>query len=186
MSFMNVLAKISAVYNLFLMIAALILNPLVLFVCIKSNRLRSHSTFKLLAFNSVNDLLVCLAWNWECFTNTFFDLLEPWRSLFYCEWISTFIEFSTLEFTSWMLVSISLERLLSMSIKKWSKHYFAGVRPYVYSTILVIGILVLNFNEVFYSGYSIVVNGTEEIFCFENPPGQFPTFHTMAQVSFFV
>ena len=183
MGFVNVIAKMMGVYNLILILSAIILNPLVMFVCIKSEKLRSQSTFKLLAFNSVNDLLVCMAWNFECFTNTFFDFLPYFRSLFYCKWISVFVEFSTQCFTSWMLLSISLDRLLSISIRNWSKQHFAGYRPVIYSFVLAFAIAAVNFDEIFIAGYTESINGTEMIDCFSNPPGSYPWYHLMTKVN---
>lgn len=182
MTFLNVLAKITGIYNLLLIIIAVFLNPLVLYVCVKSEKLRSHSTFKLLAFNSINDILVCLAWNFECFTNTFFDFLPFFRSIFYCKWISVFVSFTTQCFTSWMLLSISIDRLLSITIKNWHKRYFTGSRPIVYSFLLAFIIAGINLNEIFIGGYVEIINGTEYIDCFSNPPGSYPWYHLMAQV----
>lgn len=176
--------KIFATYNLFLLIVTFILNPLVFLICVKSQKLRSTSTFKLLAFSSINDILVCIAWNFECFTNAFFSLEYYYRSLFYCRWISVFLQFTTLEIESWMLVSISLDRFLSLSVKKWSKHYFNGARPFIYSALLTFVIVAINFNEVFLSGFSYEVNGTEIVVCYQTPPEQsINWYYIMSQVN---
>lgn len=183
----DIFTKIFAIYNLVLVVATFILNPLVLFICVRSKKLRSTSTFKLLAFSSINDILVCLAWNQECFTNTFFNLYYYFRSLFYCRWISVFLQFTTLEIESWMLVSISLDRFLSLAVKKWSKHYFNGARPFIYSALLTFVIVAINFNEVFLSGFSYEVNGTEVVVCYQTPPGQsIDWYHIMSQVQIYV
>lgn len=181
----SVFSKIFASYNLLLIISSITFNPMVLYVCLKSKKLRTTSTFKLLAFSSINDLLAGLAWNLECFSDTFFDLQIYYKSLFYCRVISVFLEFTTLDFTSWMLVSISLDRLLSISFKEWSKKYFDGVRPFIYSLGLLFLIAAINFNEVFVAGYSYTVNGTEIIICFSNPPDQYPWYNTMSKVCSF-
>ena len=179
----DVFTKIFATYNLMLIVASFILNPLVLFICLKSKKLRSISTFKLLALGSVNDLMTVIAWNQESFTNAFFSLYPYSRSIWYCRIVSVFIQFTSLSFESWMLVSVSLDRFLSMMVKKWTKHYFTGSRPFVFVVLLWICIASINFNEVFYGGHSSVSNGTEIVVCFETPP-EMPIdwYHIMSQV----
>lgn len=167
----DTLNRIFSIYNLLLIVCAFILNPFILYICLKSKKLRSSSTFKLLAFGAVNDLLTCLGWNQECFVNAFWDLHLYYKNLFYCEWISVFLQYTTLEIESWLLVSISLDRFLSLSIKKWSKHYFTGNRPFIYAAVLALLIIALNFNEVFLSGYIITEDGVEMVMCYETPPG---------------
>ena len=118
-----ILTKTFSIYNLFLVICTFILNPAILFICLKSKKLRSTSTFKLIAFGAINDILVCLGWNLQCFMNAYFDLQPYFKNLFYCRWISVFLQFTTLEIESWILVSISFDRILSLSFKKWSNYY---------------------------------------------------------------
>lgn len=178
----TVFTKISASFNLALMVSSCILNPLVFFICVKSKRLRETSTFKLLAISSINDFLSNLPWNQEAFTNSFFDLQSPYRSLFYCRWISVFLQISCFEITSWILVSISADRLLSMMFKKWSKSWSNGPKPVIYDCVLVFIILAINFHEVFTSGYSFYLDGTEVVVCYASPEGQYPWYDTMAQV----
>lgn len=167
----DTLNKIFSIYNLLLIVCAFILNPFILYICLKSKKLRSSSTFKLLAFGAINDLLTCLGWNQECFVNAFWDLHLYYKNLFYCEWISVFLQYTTLEIESWLLVSISLDRFLSLCFKKWSKHYFAGNRPFIYAAVLALLIIALNFNEVFLSGYIITEDGVQMVMCYETPPG---------------
>lgn len=178
----NIFSKIFASYSLFLCICALIFNPLVLFICLKSRRLRSTSTFKLLAFSSINDLLSCMGWNQEDFVTTVLNYSTSYLNLDYCRWVSMFLQYSTLEYASWMLVSISLDRLLSMTIKKWSKVYFAGVRPIIYAAVLAFVILAINFNEVFTGGYMFTDGDTSFVICYQTDPNLFDWFNLMSQV----
>lgn len=179
----DLITKIFSTYNLFLIVASFILNPLVLYICLKSKRLRSTSTFKMLAFSSLNDMLVMIGWNQESFTNAFFDLHPYSRSLTYCRLVSVFIQFSSLEFESWMLVSISLDRFLAMSVKKWCKTNFAGPRPYIYTAMLALLIWAINFVSLFSSGYIETVNNTDIVHCFATPPHlNVDWYHIMSQV----
>ena len=175
-------SKIFAVYNLFLIIASVILNPFVLFICIKSKKLRSTSTFKILAFGAVNDLLTCLIWNEESFTNTFFNFQPYFRSFFYCRWLSMFLQYTTMELESWLLVGISVDRLLSMTVKKWSKNYFNGVKPIIFCVVLTIVVIGVNLNQLFTVGYTEVVNGVLNVNCFWPPYNEFNWYKLNAQV----
>jgi hypothetical protein len=162
-------SKIFAVYNLILILASFILNPIVLYICIKSKKLRSISTFKLLEFSSLSDMLTMIGWNQESFTNALYLYT---RNLWYCRLVTIFLQFSTLEYQSWMLVSISLDRLLLMTVRRWRKFYFNGFKPIFYSSFLAIFIIAINSNQLFYGGNKVDVNGTTIIVCNESPTDQ--------------
>lgn len=172
MSVIDVFQKITGTYLGFLMVASVILNPIILFVCIRSKKLRSNSTFKLLAYSSLNDLLNCLGWNMDDFIFSFFNIRISSTNLIYCRVVSVFLQCATIQFSSWMLVSISLDRLLSISIKKWSKYYFRGYRPLLYAILLTLVILGLNSNMIVFGGFSYFEDGVEIIYCFATPPDQ--------------
>lgn len=180
---LELLTKILSTYNLFLIVASFILNPHVFYVCFRSKRLRRTSTFKLLAFGSLNDMLVMIAWNQESFTNAYFSLYPYTRSLAYCRLVSVFIQFTSLELESWMLVSISLDRLFSMSFQKWSTHWFTGSRPIVYAATLALLISSTNFVGLFAGGFSYRLNQTDVVQCFQTPPGfQIDWYFILSQV----
>ena len=182
MSAVQVFSKIFACYGIFLIAVAVIFNPLVVFICIKSKKLRSTSTFVLLSFSSINDLISLFGWNQEGFAMAMFDFAASYMNLAYCRWVSVFIQYSTLQYASWMLVSISLDRLLSLSFKKWSKQYFAGYRPMIYSIALAFVILGLNFVEVFTSGHMATYDGVDYVICYETDPNSFDWYDLMEQV----
>ena len=179
----DVFSKIFACYSLLLIICALILNPLIVFVILKSKKLRSTSTFKLLIFSSINDLLSLLEWNQEDFFSTMFDIEAASSNIYYCRIVSLFLQYSTLMYGSWMLVSVSLDRLLSMMIKKWRKHYFGGARPYIYSVVLALVIIGINFNEIFTGGYVLDYQDTKILICYMSDPNSFDWYHLMSQVT---
>lgn len=182
----DIFGKIFASYALLLIIAAIFLNPLVLFICLRSKKLRSTSTFKMLSICSINDLLSCLVWNQENFTGTFFDFKPMARSLFYCRFFSVFLQYVTLEYACWLLVSISLDRYLSLRLKKWSKQYFRGARPVIYSFVLLLIIIGINFNEILYDGYSYTENGTEIIVCYATAEYDYSWFDIESQVIYII
>jgi hypothetical protein len=180
--YIEILGKIFASYTLFLIVVAILFDPLVLYICLRSKELRKTSTFKLLAIGAINDLLSCLPWNQENFTNAFFNFQSASRSLFYCRYLSVFLQFVTLEFASWLLVSISLDRYLSLRVKKWSKHYFKGLRPVALAGLLLLIIVCLNIGGIFYTGYSYMENGTEIIVCYATSENNYYWYNTESQV----
>lgn len=181
-SWIDLFSKIFSCYGIFLIVVAAVFNPFVTFICIRSRKLRSTSTFKLLAFSAINDLISLLGWNQEGFAMSMFGYAASYINLSYCRWISVFLQYCTLEYTSWMLVSISLDRLLSIMVKKWTKKYFAGYRPVIYAVSLAFLILALNFNEIFTSGYIHAQNGTYSVNCYETDPNSFDWYDFMQQV----
>lgn len=178
-----IFTDITACCNLLLIVIGLIMNPLVFLVCVKSKKLKNHTTFKLLAVASINDLLSCILWNMEAFSVSFFNVNPPFVNLTYCRIGSTFIEFSTMQITSWMLVSISFDRFMSIVVIKWNNFYFTGKRPIIYSVCLIVAILALNFNEVLYGGYSYMQNGTQVIVCYETSPDDYQWMNIMSNVN---
>lgn len=178
----DILAKIFAAYALVLIIAAILLNPIVCYVCLRSAKLRHTSTFKLLAFASINDMLTCLVWNEGDFAHTLFGVTWSKYSPFYCMWIAIFFQYTTLQIASWMLVTISFDRLMSLSLNVWTRYCFNGIKPFVFSTILVFFIVGVNINEGFTTGYFMNKNGTQVFVCYSNPHGSFPWYDIMSQV----
>lgn len=181
---LGLFTRIFAWYHLLLIISAVILNPLVFYVCLRSRRLRSTSTFKLLAICSINDLLSCLEWNQADFVNPIFNLNLSTASLLYCRWVTFFLQHVTLEYASWMLVLISADRFFSMALKKWSKKYFNGPKPYLFALLLALIIILINLNELFTIGYASKSNGTEVVVCSRNEGNSFPWNNFMNQVIF--
>ena len=181
----EIFSKLFASYNLLLMLVSIALNPLVFFICLKSKKLYSNNTFKLLAVASLNDIIACLPWNFEFFTNSFFGLQASSNSLVYCRFVSVFIQYSSFGFASWLLVAISLDWLLSIRVKKWQKEYFDSSRPFIFSVILALIVLLINFASNFTVGYSLTMNDTEIFVCYSDEPDSFPWFTVISEVTYF-
>ena len=185
----DTVSKIFAYICIIQTVSAFILNPLVLIICVKSKRLRLTSTFKILAVSAINDMLVCLAWNQEGFTTTIFNYVTSYENLFYCRWISVFLQYTTFNIQSWILLSISVDRLLSMVVKRWSKFHCSDYRPYIYSISLCVFMAAVNFHEVFTSGYSYYDNDTqsEVVICYASDPNyNYDWYVFAAQVSYLI
>ena len=163
--------KIFAVFGFIETVVSIILNPLVIIIILKSERLRTTSTFKILVVSAVNDMLVCFSWNVEMFLYTLFNYEPVNNSVFYCKWLSNFLQLTTLSIESWLLMSISVDRYLTIKVKKWSKFYFNGSRPYIFAVLLCFTIAAIHLFEVFTIGYTTFDNETHiEIFvCLTDP-----------------
>ena len=165
-------SKIFSCLGLFEALVALILNPMVLFIILRSKQLRQISTFKILAVSAVNDMLVGVAWNIDTFGYTMLNYTPSFVIPFFCEWFVNFLAYATLCIETWMMLSISVDRLLSMTVKKWTKFYFKGYRPFIYAVLLCLFIAGLNFHLGFTSGYIFYDNETqtEVFYCYMTDP----------------
>lgn len=175
--------KIFAAYAFILLVFGTILNSLIVFICSKSKLLRSNSTFKLVALIAISDLMSLFEWNCENFTITFFNFAAYTQSLFYCRFFSVFLQFCTLEFSSLMWLSISINRYLSIQVKHWNRTHFHGFRPFVYAFLIALIIFAVNSVELFKTGYSYQENGTEIIVCYATSQDDYYWFDTMTNVN---
>lgn len=182
MDAIDVLSKILAAYNLLLIIMGTLLNPIVCYVCLRSSKLRTVSTFKFLSIIAINDIVSLYMWNQEHVTQIFFNIELISISLFYCRYISAFLQYFTLQFSSWMWVSISLDRLLSLSLKHWSRVLFNGFRPFMYMATLAVILVAINFSVLFHEGYIDEINGTTLVVCYEDKENMFQWNILMAEV----
>ena len=160
-SIIDTVSKIFSVYAIIETVVSIILNLLVIIIILKSERLRTTSTFKILVVSAVNDMLVCFPWNVSNFLYTMFNYVAMYRSAFICKWIFMFLQYTTFSIESWLLLSISVDRLLSLHVKKWSKFYFNGLRPYIFAVLLCLTMAAINLFEVFTIGYSYFNNQTQ-------------------------
>ena len=152
--------------------AAIVLNPLVIIIILMSKRLRQISTFKILAVSAVNDMLVTISWNVEMFGYTMFNYIPSSNSIFFCRFFANFLGYTTLCIETWILLSISVDRLLSMTVKKWTKFYFKGYRPFIFAVLLFVFIGALNFQIIFTGVYIFYDNETqtEVYYCYMTDP----------------
>lgn len=185
----DTVAKIFAYLCIIETAVAILLNPLVLIIILKSKRLRSTSTFQILAVSAVNDMLISLGWNIEFFVYTIYNYVPSFTYLFFCRGFVSFLAYTTLGIQSWILLSISVDRLLSMTVKKWTKFYFKGYRPFIFAVFLCLFIAGLNFHEVFTVGYSFfdTDSHSEIVMCYVTNPIYSYDWYTFANlVSFFI
>ena len=98
---MSLILKIISAYELLLIILGTIGNILILIVCLNLR----NSTFILMRFLAVADLISLYFWNLNHFTTAFFGLDLQNFNFYYCK-IFEFIQFSSLQISAWILVSL--------------------------------------------------------------------------------
>jgi hypothetical protein len=102
MAILDTIVEILSAYALFLVVFGTIGNFLVFLTSI---RLRHTSTFIFMAFMAISDTLTLYFWNLNHFTSTFFNLDIENTLVINCR-IGNFIQFSSFQSSSWLLVSI--------------------------------------------------------------------------------
>lgn len=180
-----ILKKVMGIWGLLLIVFGVIFNAIVFIVCMKSRKLRKTSTFKFIAIAAINDALSCFPWNFGDFTNIFFDFHASRRSLVFCEFLANFLVFTTCSYASWLLVTISLDRVLSLNVHNWATKYFKGKRPLFFAAILLAFIMAIYSVSAFKTGYSYVdKNGTQKTVCFHDSTGSKRIYDIMCEVRF--
>ena len=179
----DIIYKILGAYALLLTIAGTILNCIIFLIC-KRQRLWRTSTFKLLAILSLNDIIGLYQWNLKHFIYSFFIVDFNFTNLPWCR-ISIFLQYFSLQYSAWILVLISMDRLSSIVIQKWKKIYFAGFMPLICAFVLGLILAMINFHVLFTNGYSVWVNGSEQVICYAMPDNDYSLFNIFGQVFIF-
>ena len=107
----GVLNKTLGMYALILTIVGTLANAMVFYICSKKN-LRLINTFKFFSIMSVTDTLCLYQWNLKHFVTAFYHFDLNFYNLFWCRF-STFLQYSTLQYSAWILVILKLNFMLS-------------------------------------------------------------------------
>ena len=156
------LLQILAYYSLFLAIAGTIGNCLTFIICY---RLRSTTTFVFLMVSSIFDTTALYFWNVNQFTSTILDIDLQNLNKLSCKF-GMYVQFTSLQISAWLLVAMSIDRLMSVWISRWRISYFKKRQAIISSLTVLLLIMVINLNVPFTYSHDIVVNGTAKIQCF--------------------
>ncbi len=100
----DILYKVLAIYSLLLVILGTLGNLFTCFVCC-CKRLRKVTTFNFIAFMSITEILTLYVWNLDHFLLPFFGFeIEP-LNIHACRF-SVFLQFFSLQYSIWILVSL--------------------------------------------------------------------------------
>nr|QVK45793.1 G protein-coupled receptor [Proales similis] len=142
--------KVVGSYCLFLVIVGTLSNLIALYICLRK-RLRSVTTFIFFSFILLNDTLSLYGWCLDHFLDSFFHLQIEESSIWLCK-IFRFSQFVTLQWSSWLLVFLTLDRYLSITIKTWRSLYFRVNQAIMASILLGFFIMVLNSHMLILAG----------------------------------
>jgi hypothetical protein len=94
--------KLASVFSMILVIIGTAFNLISFAVC-SQKRLNRNNTFKLIMFSCISDIISLYAWLLQQFVFSFFNFdIQRWN-LFFCRF-SEFYQYSSLQYSSWMLV----------------------------------------------------------------------------------
>jgi hypothetical protein len=81
-----------------------------------------------------------------------------------------FVQFTSLQYSAWMLVIMSLDRYFTIKIATWKKTYLTPNRALILCYLLVVLIVLLHINVLFTFGHEIKSdNNTIQIQCYHTP-----------------
>lgn len=98
---MLVVLKILGFYSLLIIILGILSNISTIFFCTK---IKENTTFVLIQYFSLNNLIALFFWNLSHFTLTFFDFDLNNSTMFICKF-GSWIQFSSLQTSAWILVN---------------------------------------------------------------------------------
>jgi hypothetical protein len=101
--------KIAMGYSFALIIVGTVFNLLSCWICSRK-KLSRINTFKLIMFSSVADIISLYGWLLHHFIFTFFNFEMYKWTLFWCRF-SDFYQFSSLQYSSWILVTLRTTNL---------------------------------------------------------------------------
>ena len=178
--------EILGFYPLWLLLSGTIGNLITVRICYTQ---RKNTTFVFLMFITLADMATLYFWNLVSFLNAYniMDLIN--YSLYSCR-IGTFIQFTSLQCSAWLLVSfvqkicnmgntnslafhelfifkvlLSLDRLASLLCIKW-KNILTAKRAIWVGFVLVFSFIAINFQIFFLYGEQLKINGTLKTFCY--------------------
>ncbi|CAF0800899.1 unnamed protein product [Brachionus calyciflorus] len=163
MDLYEILSRILGAYSLMLIIFGLIANFIIFFICLRKP-LRKISTFKFFSILALSDTLSLFECNLTHFTIAYFNIAYNSIYLPWCR-LEQFLQQTFLQLSAWILVSIALDRLISVLNNNWRKFYKNGNRIYFYILILIIFFSGLNMPILIKMGYYTYENGTEILYC---------------------
>ena len=103
-STVNTIALVLGAYSLIITVLGTLFNTLILCVCLQKN-MREVNAFKFFAIISIVDTVALYEWNLGHFISAYYNIDYTYISLTWCR-LSTFMQYVSLEYSAWMLVSI--------------------------------------------------------------------------------
>lgn len=153
--------------------------------------MRKVATFQLYAFYTVSELIGLYPWNMTNIINYYFELNLEYTSKFLCHFIS-YVQYCSFEISSWILVVISIDRLVFVKWAGWHKRHINSKKVYLVALILVAFFCAWNLPFALNNGYiaEISLNNSNEtslkLICHSNPNIFIINFWSWSLTSLFV
>lgn len=144
------LFNVIAIYCLILVILGTLGNLFTIYICMRK-KLRQITTFIFLGFMTFSDTFALYIWCLDHFLEVFFNFSVEKHSIWSCR-VAIFIQYVSLEWSSWLLVGLSVDRWLSVEFKTWRTIYFKPTQAFLLSIVILAIISVLNSNLLVLSG----------------------------------
>ena len=139
---LDVINKELGVFSVILAILGTAFNLLTFSVCMRK-RLRETPTFIFLAFMVINDTYSLYFYNLNSFATSFFKTLLQEISLEFCKFVNL-SQFISNQSSAFLLVTMCIERYLSIKITNWRKVYFNSKKATILSAAIVVFFFLFN------------------------------------------
>ncbi len=149
MSAALVMLKILGVYSLLTIFFSVVGNMITIIVCSKN---KENTAFILLQYLSGNNLIAVSFWSLSHFIDSQFSIDFQSYSMFIYKF-GNWIQFSGLQASAWLLVSISLERYLSFQNKLCKEKYFKTKIVHIFAALICFVIYAINLNFLIFLNF---------------------------------
>ena len=155
------------VYALLIILVGTIGNFLIFVTTLQVDRRENNTTFIFLRFLSISDWITLFFFNLDSFTLPVYGVYLENISIMSCKWVD-FLQFTSFQSSAWLLVSLSVDRCLSVIYVNWHRLYFNAERALYFASAVVITNVLINIQILFTFGaadlvYNNVTNTTSEV-----------------------
>ena len=166
MTFWIFFCQAIAIYEAAIITMGTFCNPIVFYVAFRKRN--DNPSFLFMMFLSMSDFVSMYWWNLTHVIEAFWSFDLQNYDVYYCRFM-TFFQMVSLQASAWILVTISIERYISVVVVNW-KNVFNSRKAYLCASIVVITILTLNIHILFTYGHErLIENSTIRVECYPTP-----------------
>lgn len=156
----EVFFKTLGIYALLLSICGTICNSLIF---LTTRQIKQQNTFIYLRFLAVSDLLSLFYWNLDKFISTWSGFSYQSMSMSVCK-VGTWLQYTTLQYSSWMLVVLALDRYLCVHKPNWMR-FLTQTKAFVLSYAVLLFCSLINSNLLFTLGIMKESENSSHLLC---------------------
>lgn len=156
----EVFFKTLGIYALLLSISGTICNSLIL---LTTRQIKQQNSFIYLRFLAVSDLLSLFYWNLDKFISTWSGFSYQSMSMGVCK-VGTWLQYTTLQYSSWMLVILALDRYLCVHKPNWIR-FLTPTKAFVLSYAVLLFCSLINSNLLFTLGVMKMSENSSHLLC---------------------